>query len=184
VPGMVGLAPGRCTSSGGVLQWAFPAAAAAGLAIATAARDRIAKTLAIASVIAVSLAWAVSRGVPWIAPRAALPLTLAAVSVAILAGLATEGFVPALQTRSFGAFHLAFGALALYTFVASVAGVGFLARGNLNGLGRSGELVPALFTAETRRLGDLRVLWIAGTPRALHVVLTCASGYTMLTYST
>ena len=181
---LVRLAPGGSIPTAGVLAWAFPAAAAAGLAIATAARDRIAKTLAIASVIAVSLAWAVSRGVPWIAPRPALPLTLAAVSVAVLAGLATEGFVPALQTRSFGTFHLAFGALALYTFVASVAGVGFLARGNLNGLGRSGELVPAFFTAESRRLGDFRVLWIAGTPRALRVDLTGASGETMLTYAT
>jgi hypothetical protein len=166
----------------GAIAWAFPAAGAAGLAIATAARERIAKTLAIAATIAVGLAWAVSRGVPWIAPRPALPLTLAAVGVALLIGAAAEGFVPSLEARSFGAFHLGFGALALYAVAASVVGAGFLARGHLDGLRSSGDLIPAFFSSEARQLGDFRVLWLGGTSRVLRADLTGPQGETVLTY--
>src|SRR5207244_3222787 len=77
---------------------------AAGIVLAISARRRLANILTIAGTASVLLAWGVSRGIPWIAPRPALPLTLAAVAVALLAGFAAER-VPSLSASTFGAFH-------------------------------------------------------------------------------
>jgi GT2 family glycosyltransferase len=175
--------PGGAITIPGAFAWALPVAAAAGFALAIAERERIARTLAVAATLALALAWGVSRGVPWIAPRPALPLTLAALGFALLIGLAAEGIVPALRARSFGAFHLQVGAVALYTAIAGVLGVGFLARGHYQGLARSGDLVPAFFSSESQTQGDFRVLWLAGNTRDLHADLSYASGENALTYS-
>ena len=180
---LVRTSPGGSLPIPGPFAWAFPAGAAAGLALAVSSRDRLAKTLAISGTGAVLLAWAVSRGTPWIAPRPALPLALAGLAIALLAGIAVEGLVPALSTRSFGAFHLGFGALGIFVLVAFSAGVGFLARGDLSGLKTSGDLTPAFFSAEARQLGDFQVLWLDGTTRALSFDLADSAGETALTYA-
>ena len=165
------------------LAWALPAVAAAGVALAVSERQRLATACAIVGTAGVLLAWAVSRGVPWIAPRPALPLTLAVVAMALLVAIAAEGIVPALSSRSFGAFHVAFGTLALFGIVAGAAGVGFLARGNYRGLRASGELVPAFFMSEARQLGDFRVLWVNGSLADVRIDLSAPTGETTLTYS-
>jgi GT2 family glycosyltransferase len=166
----------------GSFAWAFPAAAGAGLVLAAGARERAARVLAIAGTASVLLAWAVARGVPWIAPRPGLPLVLAVVCMAMLVGFAAEAIVPALSSRSFGGYHLALGGLAVYAAAALAIGVGFVARGHFDGLQRSGALAPAFFAAEKRELGDFRVLWVSGSRRALHADLTAPEGETMLTY--
>ena len=130
----------------------------------------------------VLLAWAVSRGVPWIAPRPSLPLAVAALGVAVLLGVATEGLAPSLSARSFGAFHVAFGALALFGVAAGVVGMAFIARGNYDGLTRSGDLVPAFFAAERKRIGDYRVLWLTGAERHLRADVSSPDGETILTF--
>jgi GT2 family glycosyltransferase len=175
--------PGGVSPIPANLAWALPALAAAGLALAITERQRLANLCAIVGTASLLLAWAVSRGVPWIAPRAALPLALAVVAMALLAGIAAEGIVPALQTRSFGSFHIAFGTLALFGIVAAVAATGFLARGHYRALRTSGELVPAFFSSEARQLGDFRVLWINGSLAELRVDLSAPTGETALTYS-
>jgi hypothetical protein len=108
---------------------------------------------------------------------------LAAVAVALLAGIAAEGLVPSLSARSFGGFHLVFGSLALFGILASATGVGFLARGDYRGLTRAGDLVPAFFTSERSQLGDFAVLWVNGVADNLRVDLSSPSGETALTYS-
>ena len=178
---LVRLQAGGATAMLPVMAWAFPAGAAAGVLLAVRARERVTRTMALASLAAVLLAWGVSRGMPWIAPRSALPLVLAAVGVALLIGAAAEGLPPSLSVRSFGLFHVAFGALSLFAIAASVVGVGFLARGDYNGLTRSGELVPAFFEADRRELGDFRVLWLAGSERDLRADLSMPDGETILT---
>lgn len=179
---LVRLLPGGRYAIPGVIAWAFPVIAAAGVALAIAARLRIARTFAVAGTVAALLAWAVSRGTPWIAPRPALPLTLAALAVALLIGIAAEGSVPSLSARSFGAFHLGVGSLAVYGSIAAVLAIGFLGSGESHGLQRSGDLAPAFFTAESRQLGDFRVLWLGGRSRALRADLSAPEGETMLTF--
>lgn len=168
----------------GQIAWAFPAVAAAGVLLAIVVRQRLTRTMALVALAAVLLAWAVSRGVPWIAARPSLPLAVAAVAVALLIGAAAEGLPPALSTRSFGAFHIGFGALSLFAVAAAVVGVGFLARGDYHGLTRAGALAPAFFESERRQLGDYRVLWIAGADRDLRADLSVSGGETFLTYQT
>jgi GT2 family glycosyltransferase len=176
--------PGGSIPFPGVLAWALPLAAAAGVALAIHERERLAKTLAVSATIALLLAWSVSRGVPWIAPRPALPLTLAALGAALLVALGAEGIVPALRARSFGVFHLGIGTVALAVGAAALLGVGFLARGHYDGLARSGELIPAFFSSEARAQGDFRLLWLSGSARDLRADLTGYGGESALTYAT
>jgi GT2 family glycosyltransferase len=180
---LVRTAPGGVIPIPAVFAWAFPAIAAAGVLLAISLRQKVANTLALAGTASVLLAWAVSRGVPWIAPRPALPLTLAAVAIALLAGIAAEGLVPSLSSRSFGIFHLVFGSLAVLGMMVGAMGVGFLARGTYRGLTRAGDLVPAFFISERSQLGDFAVLWVNGDAGRLRVDLSSPSGETALTYS-
>ena len=166
----------------GPIAWAFPVIAAAGVMLAVAARERVTRTIALASLAAVLLAWGVTRGVPWVAARPSLPLAFAAVGVALLIGAAAEGLPASLSARSFGAFHIAFGALALFGVAAAAVGVGFLGRGTYDGLRRAGDLAPAFFASEKRQLGDYRVLWVAGSQRALRADVSVSEGETLLTY--
>lgn len=181
---LVRLQTGGHAAMPAVFAWAFPVVAAAGVLLAVGTRERVTRTMALASLAAVLLAWGVSRGTPWIAPRPSLPLALAAVGVALLIGAAAEGLPPSLSARSFGVFHVGFGTLALFAVAAAVVGMAFLARGNYSGLTRSGDLVPAFFGSERRQLGDYRVLWLAGTERSLHADLSVSTGETLLTYQT
>lgn len=162
--------------------WAFPLTAAAGLVLALPERRRATHTLAIVGTLSVLVAWAVSRGVPWIAPRPGLPLVLAGLCVAMLAGIGAEGLISSLSGRSFGAAQVAFGAVAGFGVVAALTGVGMIAAGSFDGLGRSGALQPAFFQAETKSIGEFRVLWLAGSPRALRADLAPPDGETMLTF--
>ena len=180
---LVRTAPGGALPIPSVVAWAFPAAAAAGVLLAVSLRQRIANTLALAGTASVLLAWAVSRGVPWIAPRPALPLALAAVAIALLVGIAAEGIVPSLSARSLGVFHLVFGSLAVFGMLAGATGIGFLAGGHYRGLTRAGDLVPAFFTSERSQLGDFAVLWVNGDAGHLRVDLSSPTGESALTYS-
>lgn len=182
VTDLVRLRTGGPQAIPGVIAWAFPAVAAAGVLLAVGARERITKTMALASLAAVLLAWGVSRGAPWIAARPSLPLAFAAVGVALLIGAAAEGLPPSLSARSFGAFHIGFGALSLFAVAAAAVGVGFLARGDYDGLTRAGDLAPAFFESERRQLGDYRVLWLAGSQRDLRADVSVSEGETFLTY--
>jgi GT2 family glycosyltransferase len=164
------------------MAWAFPLAAATGFLLATPERRRIARALALVGTLALLIAWAVSRGVPWIAPRPGLPLSIAAVCLAMLAGIGAEGLVPLLRARSFGAPHVALGGVTAFGVAAMVVGVAFLAGGSFDGLRRAGELEPAFFQAEERTFGDFRVLWLAGDMRALRADLSAPEGETILTF--
>lgn len=164
------------------LAWAFPVAAAAGLAVATTERRNTARALAVVATLALLIAWAVSRGVPWIAPRPGYALAVAAVAIALLAGAAAEGLVPLLSARSFGAPHVALGGVATYGIAAMVVGMALIAGGSFDGLRRAGELEPAFFQAEERTFGDFRVLWLAGEGRSLRADVTAPEGETVLTF--
>jgi GT2 family glycosyltransferase len=175
------LIPHRPSAIPAALAWAFPVAAAAGVLVAVAMRDRLARVLAVAGTAAVLVAWAVARGVPWIAPRPGLPLVLAALCIAVLVGLGAEGIVSALQARSFGALHMSLGALGLAVVAVLSTGVGFVARGDFARLHPTSGLVPSFFAAEQRTFGDFRVLWLEGSPRDLRADLTGPGGETILT---
>lgn len=164
------------------LAWAFPLAAAAGVAVATEERRRTARVLAIVGTLAVVVAWAVSRGVPWIAPRPGLPLSAAAACAALLTGFAAEGLAPTLSRRSFGAPHVGLGGIAAFGAVAIITGSAVIASGSFDGLRRAGDLEPAFFRAEERTFGDFRVLWLAGDDRALRADLSAPEGETALTF--
>ncbi|HJR18348.1 MAG TPA: glycosyltransferase family 2 protein [Actinomycetota bacterium] len=164
------------------IAWAFPLAAAAGVALASAERRPTARVLATVATLSLLVAWAVSRGVPWIAPRPGFPLVLAAASAAMLAGIAAEGIGPTLRARSFGAAHVALGGIAAFSVAAMVVGTAFLAGGSFDGLRLAGELEPAFFQAEERTFGDFRVLWLAGDTRSLRADLSAPEGETVLTF--
>lgn len=164
------------------MAWAFPLAAAAGVVLATPERRRIARALALAGTLALLLAWAVSRGVPWIAPRPGFPLAIAAVCASLLAGIAGEALVPSLRARSFGAPHVALAGVTAFGAAAMVVGVAFLSAGSFDGLRRAGDLQPAFFKTEERTFGDFRVLWLAGESRALRADLSAPEGETVLTF--
>ncbi len=166
----------------GPMAWAFPLMAVAGVLLAQPERRKIARALAGVGTAALLLAWAVSRGVPWIAPRPGLPLALSAACVALLAGLAAEGLGPTLRARSFGALHVGFGAVTAFGVAASALGVAFVAAGSFDGLRVTGRNEPAFFTAERATFGDFRVLWLAGETRALRADLSGAEGETVLTF--
>ncbi|MGH2728427.1 MAG: hypothetical protein ACRDKS_15770, partial [Actinomycetota bacterium] len=164
------------------IAWAFPFLALAGVLLAQPERRRMARSLAMIATAALLTAWAVSRGVPWIAPRPGLPLALTAMCVALLSGVAAEGLGPTLRARSFGAVHVAFGAVTAFGVMASALGVAFVTAGSFDGLRVAGQLEPAFFAAERATFGDFRVLWVAGEPRALRTDLSSAEGETVLTF--
>lgn len=182
VTDLVRLVPHGPSPVPGAIAWALPAAAAVGFAVATRPRERAARVLAAAGALGVLVAWGVARGAPWIAPRPGLPLTLAAVCMALLVGIGAEGLVPSLSARLFGLRHVALAALTAFGAVALAGGLGFLARGDFRGIQRSGLLTPAFFIAEHRKAGDFRVLWLGGSPRRLGAALSPPGGETMLTF--
>jgi hypothetical protein len=164
------------------MTWAFPIAAAAGVALAIESRERLARILALIGTGALLVAWAVARGVPWIAPRPGLPLTVVALCGAVLIGVAAEGLVPSLRSRSFGALHFGLGLIAGFGVAASLTGVAAIAAGNFDGLQPAGQLSPSFFEVEARSVGDFRVLWLSGTPRDLRADLSAPAGETTLTF--
>jgi GT2 family glycosyltransferase len=175
------LVPARPSAVPLALAWAFPLAAASAPLVAPAAgRERLSLVLAVAGVLGLGAAWAVARGVPWIAPRPGLPLTLAAVVAAMLAGVAAEGIVPALRARPFGAWHVGLGVVACFGAVSAAAGLALVVRGDFAGLRRAADAVPSFFASDRGRLGDFRVLWVSGETRALRADVTGPEGETIL----
>lgn len=165
-----------------LLAIAFPLAAAGALILAPADRDAAARALAVAALAGFAMAWAVSRGVPWIAPRPAQPLALAAVGIAVLVGLGAEGLQPALRRRGFGAGQLASAIVALGLVVAVAAGGVWLVQGTRPGIQPAGELAPAFLAADRRTGGEFRVLWIDGSAGDVRFDLTGPLGETMQSY--
>lgn len=139
---------------------------------------RILGAIAIAAVI---VGWAVVRGVPWIAPRASLPLAAASVALALLAGMGIES-ASRLGARQFGVAHLAVGTAVAMLLLQGVASAGWIAAGRHPGLVRAGTLVPSFIPAEEQTQGAFRILWVSGTASAPKVALSGARGTTMLSY--
>lgn len=175
---LLGLAAGEPRPVPFALGFGLTAAAVAGLGAMRGTRAALA-WLGLAGVVA---AWAVARGVPWIAPRASLPLAAAAVAVPVLAGAAFEAGLPALRARVFGLRHLAFG-LAGAAFVAQVLVAGaWVAGGRLEGTVAGARLAPAFFTDEARLVGAFRVAWVGDDRGATTVAITWPEGATMRSY--
>jgi GT2 family glycosyltransferase len=164
------------------LRYGIPLAAAAGVAVALEHRRRLAALFGAVAVVALFASWGVARGVPWIAPRAALPLVAAAVCAAILAGLAWEAVSTTLHERHFGGAQLLSALIALLTAVQLAAGAGWLALGRFPGLVETGKLAPAFLVEEARQKGAFNIAWIDGTARAPRVALTDAAGATIASY--
>jgi GT2 family glycosyltransferase len=179
---LVGLLPGLYRPVPLVLALAFPVAAVAGFAVAGSDRRPAAITFAVAGTGALAAAWAVSRGVGWIAPRPALPLSLVAVTVAMLAGFGSEGISATLRARAFGLHQVVLGAVAGLALVALGSGVAWFARGDRPGLVDAARLAPSFLASERSRLGDFRVLWLDGDARRISYALTDSDGDTMATY--
>jgi GT2 family glycosyltransferase len=155
---------------------AFPLAAVAGFIIAPADREPAARVLGVAAIGAILIAWAVSRGVWTIAPRPALPLTMAAIAMAMLAGFGTDAAVATLRARSFGAAHLGLGLAALGLVAGLGSGLGWVAAGSRPGLVAANTLQPSFFAREARQAGAFRVLWLAGDAGRVEASLTGESG--------
>jgi hypothetical protein len=166
-----------------VLSYGLPLAAAAGAALAVRARRDLTRAVLVAAALSAFGAWAVARGVPWIAPRPGQPLVLAAVAVALAAGMALDGVRHALAEREFGWRHVAIPVVAALAVVQLGAGAVWVARGDRPGIVRGGDLEPAFLAAEERQLGDFRVLWLAGTNSSLRAELAPPTGVTMGAYA-
>lgn len=160
------------------------AAALVGAALAVEARRHAAFVLAAAGGAALMLAWGVSRGAPWIAPRPGQPLVLTALAVSLLVGFGIEGIGSRLARRSFGMPHLV-AALAAVAIVAQLgAGVAWLAAGSRPGIVAGEDLLPAFFAEEARTDGAYRVLWVTGAPGDVRFALTPPEGDTLRSYAT
>lgn len=142
------------------------------------ARRRVAALVGGIGLVGLGAAWAVTRGVPWIAPRPALPLVATGVAVAFLAGLAVER-AAGLAERRFGLGHVA-AVVAGGAIVAQVlAASGWIAFGARPGLTPSGELVLTSFESEVARTGAYRIAWLSGTADEPQVALSDHRGRTM-----
>jgi len=167
----------------------LPLAIAAGLTVAgflgflmaPAERRAPARILGALVVTAMLLGWMVVRGVPWIAPRATLPLVGASVALALLAGMGIEA-AARLGARQFGAAHVAVGVAGALLLFQAVVSAGWIASGWHPGLVRSETLVPSFIAAEEQSYGAFRVLWVSGTASSPRVALSGARGTTMLSY--
>jgi len=151
-------------------------AAAGGLMIARGDRRLPASVLGVLSASGLLAAWAVARGVPWIAPRASLPLTVAAVSFTTLAAIGVETAGSMLRARRFGTLHLASGVIGLVVLVQVAPALGWVARGERVGIVEAGSLVPSFFAGEAEQDGAFRVLWVGGTADEPAVALTGPRG--------
>jgi len=180
---LIRLVPGDFAPMSFLLAAAFPLAAVAGYLLAPRDREPAARGLVVAGLIGFAVAWAVARGLPWIAPRPALPLALTAVAVAMLVGLGAEGLRPALARRGFGLGQIASAAVALALVVGVGGGGLWLLRGDRPGIQHAGDLTPAFLAADRREYGEFRVLWIGGEPGDVRYALTGPAGDTMETYA-
>jgi GT2 family glycosyltransferase len=164
------------------LAFGLPIAGLAGLVAAPAQRRRAAAIFAGVAVVSIGLAWAVARGVPWIAPRPELPLIGAAVAWAVLTGIGFDAAASRLRARAFGAAHLVAGVAGIVLLVQIAASAGWIARGDHPGLVESGTLLPSFLTEQASQQGPFRIAWVDGTAAAPLVSLTGPAGRTMLQF--
>jgi hypothetical protein len=170
------------------MAWAFPAAAVLGVVLAARRRSRVVTGLAVVALGALIAAWGAGRTLA-IAPRQELPLTGAAIAIALLAAIGAETVTPALRRRSFGLPHAGVAVVIAFLVAAGATGIGWAARGHYDALRRTGGLAPAFLGPDAAELGAFRVLWIGGDPggagrrTTVSMDLTGPDGATMLEYA-
>lgn len=179
---LLGLTPGAVRVVPFALSFGLVIAAVAG-AIAAPARRRRSADLATALAIAgLAASWAVARGVPFIAPRAALPLTVTVFALTLLLSFAAESVGPALTSRTFGRTHILAGIVGASFALQLGTTVAWVARGDHPALVSSKGSVPSVLAGGDVTAGAYRVAWIAGTAAAPRAWLTGPRGATMTTY--
>jgi len=164
------------------IAFGLPVAGLAGLAAAPRERRRSALIFAGIAFASIGAAWAIARGVPWIAPRPGLALTGAAVAWSVLAGIGFDAAASRLRARTFGVQHLVAGVAGVFLVVQIVAAGGWVARGQHPGLAASGDLLPSGLVQQAAQEGAFRVAWIDGTAAAPTIALTGPEGQTMEQY--
>jgi len=179
---LLGLSAGPIRIIPIALAFGVPVAGLTGLAAAPLERRRAAIVLAGYAGVSVVIAWAVARGVPWIAPRAALPLAGAAVAWTVLAGIGFDAVGTRLRERTFGRRQLVAGITGLLLVVQLVAAGAWIARGHHSGLVEADELVPSFLFEQASQQGAFRIVWIDGTATDPTVALTGPSGQSMVDY--
>ena len=160
----------------------LPVAGLAGLLGAPAQRRRAAAIFTGVAFVSIGVAWAVARGVPWIAPRPELPLIGAAVAWCVLAGIGFDAAASRLRARAFGLPHLVAGIAGIVLLVQIAASAGWIARGDHPGLVASGALIPSFLAEQAVQKGPFRVAWVDGTLDAPRVALSGPAGQTMLQF--
>jgi hypothetical protein len=160
----------------------LPVAGLAGLVAARSERARPAAIFAGVAFASIGLAWAVARGVPWIAPRPELPLIGAVVAWSALAGMGFDAVPGRLRARAFGGAHLIAGIAGIVLLVQIAASAGWIARGDHPGIVASGTLVPSFLPEQAEQQGAFRVAWIDGSAQDPSVALTGPDGQTMLEF--
>lgn len=181
---LVALSPGPVAPVPRAMAYGLPLAALLGFAVAAQEKRQVARALAAVASGSLLLAWAVARGVPWIAPRPAEPLVLAAVAYAALAGFAWEGTAARLSRRAFGGRHLVTAVVSAVLLLELGAGALWVAGGSRPGIVDAGALRPAFLAADVSSRGAFRVLWLTGSSRSARFSLAPAEGESMLTYAT
>jgi GT2 family glycosyltransferase len=164
------------------LAFGLPVAGLVGVAAVPVERRRMALVLAGFAGCSIAIAWAVARGVPWIAPRPELPLVGAALAWSLLAAFGMDAAGSRLRARVFGLPQF----IAAVTGIALVAQVGaagvWIARGDHPGLVASGDLVPLFLAEQSVQQGAFRVAWVGGTATDPTIALTGPEGQTMVQY--
>jgi hypothetical protein len=153
------------------------AAAIVGASIARPKRRPLVRDLTLLGIIGLAFAIA-GAWVPIIGPRPALPLTLAALSAALLIGLGAEAAGTLLTRRQFGLSHIA-SVTATLLIGAQIFGTGaMLATRPHPGLVVGAGNLPGYFELDAED-GPFRVLWLDGTSRRPRFSVTGPEGVTM-----
>lgn len=166
------------------LALAFGIAAAGTLGATLAARARPASAAALGSigVIGLGASWAVARGVPWIAPRPALPLVATALALTVFAGIALDAGGAGLTARTFGASQVIAGLIGVVVVAQLGATAAWVAFGDRTGLVASGDLLPSDIPGDVATAGAFRLLWVGGSADAPAVALSDPNGVDMRGY--
>ncbi|MFN2614819.1 MAG: glycosyltransferase [Actinomycetota bacterium] len=177
---LIGLSPGALHPIAEPLRYGLAAAGLAGVLSASDERARVARALGVLSLAGLAFAYAVQRGVPWIAPRPALPLAATTIGVVVLAGIAFESAGPALSARQIGIRHIAAGIIGVLMIAEIGAGGLWVARGTHPGIETAGAILPAFIAADPSS-APYRIAWIGGSDGAT-AALTGSDGETMRDY--
>lgn len=180
---LLAFAPGTSAPIPTALSFGIVLAAVVGFLMAPRARRPAASVFGALAVTGLLAAYAVGRQV-LVAPRAALPLALAALCTAVLAALAFEAIPSRLAERTFGLTHVVAGVMGIALVLQLGAGLAWIAVGDRTGIVAGNGLLPATFASERERLGDFRVLWVDGDRTQPRYELTGSRGDTMTSYLT